>query len=138
MNTLIFRTIAPLITVVMIAFSIFVMLRGHNEPGGGFIGGLVAAAAIALVLLSDGAEAARRALVVPPLGLVGTGLGLAAASGLAALPGGGAYLEGVWTPWTLPVLGGIHFSSPLLFDTGVYLLVTGMTCAILFGLQEEE
>ena len=48
MNTLIFRTIAPLLVVVMLVFSVFVTLRGHNEPGGGFIGGLIAASAIAM------------------------------------------------------------------------------------------
>ena len=51
MNSLIFRTIAPLLTAVMLVFSVFVLLRGHNEPGGGFIGGLIAASALTIYCL---------------------------------------------------------------------------------------
>ncbi len=57
MNTLIFRTIAPLLVVVMLVFSVFITLRGHNEPGGGFIGGLIAASAIAIYGMAAGPQA---------------------------------------------------------------------------------
>ena len=48
MNTLILRTVAPVVTSLMVLFSIFVLLRGHNEPGGGFIGGLIAVSALSI------------------------------------------------------------------------------------------
>ena len=67
MNTVIFRTIAPAIVVVMLVFSIFVLLRGHNEPGGGFIGGLIAASAITIFGMASGAKHVRWALVFDPL-----------------------------------------------------------------------
>ena len=73
MSTLIFRTIAPVITVLMITFSVFVMLRGHNEPGGGFIGGLIAASAIAIYGIASGPDTVRRALKADPLAYAGFG-----------------------------------------------------------------
>ena len=62
MNTLIFRTIAPLIAAVMVVFSVFVLLRGHNDPGGGFIGGLIAASAVAIYGMASGVGAVRKLL----------------------------------------------------------------------------
>lgn len=138
MPSLILRTATRPLSALILLFSVFLMLRGHNEPGGGFIGGLVAAGAFALILLSDGPDAARRALRVQPLRLVASGLALAAASGLVALAIGGAYLQGSWSNVVIPVLGGIHVSTVLVFDVGVYLVVAGMTSSILFGLAEER
>ena len=68
MNTLIFRTMAPYLTSLMLLFSVFVLLRGHNEPGGGFIGGLIAASAFAIYGIAFGVPEVRRALRFPPAG----------------------------------------------------------------------
>ena len=85
MRTLIFRTIAPALTSLMLLFSVFVLLRGHNDPGGGFIGGLIAVSAIAIYGIAFGVAAARRALHFHPLAIAGAGLLLSAASGLPSL-----------------------------------------------------
>ncbi len=61
MRTIIFRTIAPYLSALMVLFSIFVLLRGHNEPGGGFIGGLIAASALAIFGIACGVASVRRA-----------------------------------------------------------------------------
>jgi len=132
MNTLIFRTIAPLLTVVMLVFSVFVLLRGHNEPGGGFIGGLVAAAALAIYGIAMGAEAAKRALRVDPMALAGIGLGLAALSGMLSLPFEVPFLTGLWADWL-----GVTVSTPMMFDIGVYLVVFGVLSALALGLEED-
>nr|WP_272210620.1 MnhB domain-containing protein [Marinicella sp. W31]MDC2876521.1 MnhB domain-containing protein [Marinicella sp. W31] len=66
MNTLIFRTAAPFLSALMMLFSIFVLLRGHNAPGGGFIGGLIAASAIAIFGIASGVAAVRRAVFFIP------------------------------------------------------------------------
>jgi multicomponent Na+:H+ antiporter subunit B len=136
MNTLIFRTIAPLITVVMVAFSIFVMLRGHNEPGGGFIGGLIAAAAIAIYGIAVGPGAARRGLKADPLAYAGFGVALAGASGLLSAVWDLPYLTGLWTYFKL---GGteIAVSTPMVFDIGVYLTVFGTISAAALALESE-
>ena len=86
MRTLIFRTIAPGLTSLMLLFSVFVLLRGHNDPGGGFIGGLIAVAAFAIYGIAFGVPVARRALHFHPLAIAGAGLFLAAASGCCRWP----------------------------------------------------
>jgi multicomponent Na+:H+ antiporter subunit B len=133
MNTLIFRTIAPLLTVVMLVFSVFVLLRGHNEPGGGFIGGLIAAAALAIYGIAMGPEAAGRALRVDPMALAGAGLVLAALSGMLSLPFEVPFLTGLWGDWL-----GVTVSTPMVFDIGVYLVVFGVLSALTLGLEAGE
>jgi len=126
------RFLVPL----MLLFSLFLLVRGHNEPGGGFVGGLVAATAIALVLLSEGLGEARRLLRVDPLALVAAGLLVALASGIPPLLRGWPYMTGLWLKVPLPVVGKV--GSPVIFDVGVYLVVLGIVLAILFALAEEE
>lgn len=133
MNTLIFRTVAPLLTVVMLVFSVFVLLRGHNEPGGGFIGGLIAAAAIAIYGIAMGPAAAQRALRVEPMALAGMGLGLAVLAGMLSLPFDLPFLSGLWGEWF-----GVTVSTPLVFDIGVYLVVFGTLSAVTLGLEDGE
>jgi len=125
------RVLFPL----MLVFSVFLLVRGHNEPGGGFVGGLVAAIAFALVLLTDGEATARRALRVSPVRLIGVGLALAVLAGVPPLLRGEPYLRGLWLKTPLPVIGKL--GTPLLFDAGVYLVVLGITVAIVFALAEE-
>lgn len=126
------RLVAPLV----LAFSVFLFLRGHNQPGGGFVGGLVAATAFALVLLVDGLETARRLLRLPPVSILAAGLLVALASGLPPLLAGRPYMTGTWLGFRLPVLGKL--GSPVVFDAGVYLVVLGVVLAILFALAEDE
>jgi multicomponent Na+:H+ antiporter subunit B len=136
MNTLIFRTIAPLLTVVMLVFSVFVLLRGHNEPGGGFIGGLVAASAIAIYGMAVGADAARRALRFDPLAIAGAGVVLAAGAGLLSMLVGVPFLTGLWASFSVGATE-VSVSTPMVFDIGVYLVVLGAVAAIALGLEEE-
>jgi multicomponent Na+:H+ antiporter subunit B len=127
---------ARLLVPLMLLFSVFVLVRGHNEPGGGFVGGLVAATAFAFVLLSEGLGKARRLLRVDPLALLAAGLLVALASGVPPLLRSWPYMTGLWLKAPLPVLGKV--GSPVVFDAGVYLVVLGIVLAILFALAEEE
>jgi multicomponent Na+:H+ antiporter subunit B len=136
MNTLIFRTIAPLLTVVMLVFSVFVLMRGHNEPGGGFIGGLVAASAIAIYGMAVGAEAARRALRFDPIAIAGAGVLLASLAGLVSLLLGVPFMTGLWASFSVGDTE-VALSTPMVFDIGVYLVVLGAVAAIALGLEEE-
>lgn len=139
MDSLILRTAARIIAPLQLAFSIVLLLRGHNDPGGGFIGGLVAGCAVALLGVSHGMARARRLLRVRPQTLIGLGLLCAVASGLPALLGGQPYMTGLWggSVETL-VVGKLKFGTPLLFDTGVYLVVAGITALMVFTMTEES
>ena len=134
--SLILRTGARLLLALLLVFSVFELLRGHNEPGGGFIGGLLAASGFALYMLAFDAGAARKLLRVNPMTLVGGGLLVAAASGAAALFKGRPFLTGLWYPHPVPGIGKI--STVLLFDVGVYLVVLGTALIVVFTLAEEE
>ncbi len=136
MNTLIFRTIAPLLTAVMLVFSVFVLLRGHNEPGGGFIGGLVAASAIAIYGMAVGPDAARRALRFDPIAIAGAGLLVASLAGLMSMLLGVPFMTGLWASFMVGATE-VSVSTPMVFDIGVYLVVLGAVAAIALGLEEE-
>lgn len=125
MNSIILRTSSRLVLPAAIVFSIYVLLRGHNEPGGGFIGGLIAAAGIAVHALPRGRDSLLRTLRVPPKALIGAGLMFALVSGLPALLLGTAYLT---HQWPFPVLG---LGTTLVFDVGVYLCVVGSVLTFL-------
>lgn len=137
MSSLILRTATRALEPLLLLFSIFLLVVGHNEPGGGFVGGLMAAAAFSLHALSHDAAAARRLLGVDPRTLVGAGLLLAL--GVAALPLGAGLplLTGIWTDVALPGFGLVKAGSPLLFDAGVYLLVAGVSLLMVLTLLEE-
>lgn len=138
MQTVILRTIVPLLTALMVLFSIFVLLRGHNQPGGGFIGGLIAASALSLYGMACGVDQARRAIVVHPIALAGFGAFLGGLSGLLSWPAGMPYLTGLW--WSLPLssVTTIDLSTPFFFDLGVWLVVVGAITSIAFALEERD
>jgi multicomponent Na+:H+ antiporter subunit A len=127
----IFRTAARLLMPLLLLFAVFLLLRGHNEPGGGFVGGLVAAAAFALYLVAYGVRSARRALPVKPMTMLGAGLLIAALSGVPAVLRGQPFLTAQWT------LGAVALGTPVLFDLGVFLVVAGVILMMLFSLAEE-
>ncbi|WP_108462125.1 MnhB domain-containing protein [Devosia naphthalenivorans] len=137
MNTVIFRTIAPLIVGTMLVFSVYICLRGHNEPGGGFIGGLIAASAIAVLGMSSGRDAARRALRFDPIAIAAAGVLLAASSGLLSLFTGSAFMTSIWLYLELGETT-VPLSTPMFFDIGVYLVVLGAISAIGLGLETDD
>ncbi|HWU16267.1 MAG TPA: Na(+)/H(+) antiporter subunit B [Devosia sp.] len=137
MNTVIFRTIAPLIVAIMLVFSVYVCLRGHNEPGGGFIGGLIAASALAIWSMAAGVEAARKALRVDPLALAGAGVFAAALSGLASAFTSSPFMTSIWLYLDLGDTT-VPFSTPMVFDIGVYFVVFGTISSIALALQSGE
>jgi multicomponent Na+:H+ antiporter subunit B len=137
-HSMILRVTARVLLPLLLLFSVFLFVRGHNEPGGGFVGGLVAASAWSLYAIAYSAAAARRALRVDPLLLIGGGLLLALATGLLGLLEAGAFLTALWTEITVPGLGSLALGTPVLFDLGVYLVVLGVALTIILALAEEE
>ena len=137
MNTVIFRTAAPLIVATMLVFSVYICLRGHNEPGGGFIGGLIGAASIAVFGMASGVPAVRRALKVDPLALAGFGVLLAGFAGIMSLFIDAPFLTAIWLYLDMGETV-VPLSTPLFFDIGVYLVVFGTISAIALALEDES
>lgn len=137
MRTVIFRSIAPYLTSLMLLFSIFVLLRGHNEPGGGFIGGLIAASALAIYGIACGVAPVRRAIYFHPMAISAFGLFMGAAAGVLSVFSSVPFMTGLWI---YPKLFGVEIalSSVLVFDIGVYLVVVGAIASIALALEERD
>lgn len=138
MQSLILRTAGHFLLPLLLLFSLFLLFRGHNEPGGGFIAGLVAAAAVVLYLFSMDIASARRVLRVDPRSLLGSGMLLAVLSGVPGVFRGQPFFTAQWWEVTVPGLGMVKLSSVLLFDIGVYLVVVGAVLTIMLTLAEAE
>ncbi len=139
MKSVIFRTGARAVVPLLVLVSVLLVVRGHNEPGGGFVGGLLCASAFSLIALAEGVAAARRLLRIEPLRLVGIGLLTALASSLPALFAGKPIFTGVWfSIQLLDQVAPTKVGTPLLFDVGVYLAVVGVTLAMVFTLEEGD
>lgn len=136
MTSLLLRTAARLLMPLLLLFAVFLLLRGHNEPGGGFVAGLVVAMALVLHAGAFGVPASRRVLRVAPTHLLGGGLLVALASGLMAPLQGSAFMRAVWT--RVPMgRAPVDIGTPLLFDLGVCLVVIGFVLTIVFTLAED-
>ena len=137
MNSVILVAGTRLVVAILLVFSVFMLLRGHNEPGGGFIGGLIGATGFVLYAVACGTEAARGALRVAPERIAMVGLGIALLAGVAAVLFGDAFFTGQWL-----FLGateddkGLPLSTVLVFDVGVYLVVMGAILSLAFALEE--
>jgi len=137
MISLILRTTTRFLLPLLLLFSIFLLMRGHNEPGGGFVAGLVAAAAYALYSIAFDVTMARRALWIDPHTLVGIGLLTAAGSATLSLLVDKPFMTGQWSIFVVPGLDKVELGTPVLFDVGVFLVVIGVTLMIIFTLAEE-
>lgn len=121
----------------ILAFSVYLLFAGHNQPGGGFSGGLVAGVLVVLVWAAGGLETVQRILPIRSSALVGAGLVLAAGTGFVPLLLGGGFLESDYVEAALPLIGDVKLVSPLAFDTGVYLVVLGMSVGLVRALGED-
>lgn len=137
MNGPIFRAVAPPLCAAMLIYSVFVLLRGPDAPGGGFAGGLIAVSALAVYGLATDARALRRALVIDPVVLAGLGLLLGCLAGLLSLAAGAPFLTGlradIGTGDT-----AVALSTPLLLDVCVYLVVVGTLSSAALALADRD
>lgn len=139
MNSLLLTTLARGLFSVFIAIALYLLYRGHNEPGGGFIGGLVAAVAFALIAKGMGTEKAKQTLKYKPLTFVVIGMSCALLSGLIALINDQSWMTGQW--WFISATQsytGAPLSTVLLFDVGVFFIVLGSTLYFFFSLEDAD
>ena len=131
MNSIILKAATRILAGIVFMFAIYLLWRGHHEPGGGFIAALVASTGFALIAVSEGPGVVRRGLFVAPQDLIGAGIAVSITAGLLPMLKQQPFLTGVWWPVHDPVLG-----TPLLFDIGVFLVVLGAILTVLLSLEE--
>ena len=135
MTSTILQTATRVLMPLLLLFAVFLLLRGHNQPGGGFVGGLVVASSFVLYSIAFGIDAARRAVLVRPGTLLGVGLLVALTSGLPAVVVGQPFMTAQWTEIRVGTTA-VALGTPLVFDVGVFLAVIGVVLTIVFTLAE--
>lgn len=133
MRSSILQTATRYLLPILLLFSVFLLLRGHYDPGGGFVGGLVASIAFVLHSFANGTDATMTLLGRKPLSLIPMGLGIAALSVMAPMLWGLPPMTGLWVEGKLPIIGSL--GTALFFDIGVYLVVVGVVLTILFTIS---
>lgn len=130
-HSLIFATTAHIVAALMLVFSLYLLLRGHNSPGGGFIGALIAVIGLSLLMFAESPGYVRERLYYSPFGISMFGIALSALSGVVSLLFGLPYLTGLWWKEVLPL------GTPLVFDVGIYLAIIGGVMGTLLHVNEE-
>ncbi|MBN1768713.1 MAG: Na+/H+ antiporter subunit B [Prolixibacteraceae bacterium] len=134
MKTVILHTTVKLMMPLFFLFSVFLLFRGHNLPGGGFIGGLLAAIALFLHSMVFGVNVTTKSYRLNPRKLMAGGLFVALIAVLVSVFMGLPLFSGVWSDIQLPLIGKL--GTPMLFDVGVYLVVVGVVLNITFVLTK--
>jgi multicomponent Na+:H+ antiporter subunit B len=141
MNTVILRTSAKVLVPLALVFAMFIYFKGHQTPGGGFVGGLVASVALIVHRMSQGARSMNRMLPVPERLMIATGLLLAVGTGAGAMLFGLPFFTSAHGYLHLPPVNGQSYdfawATVMAFDFGVFLVVTGVVVGIINTISEE-
>ena len=131
----IFRTVAAALFFLINIFALYLLWRGHNLPGGGFIAGVGTGLSFVLLALAFGVERAQQALRADPVRIAAVGLVVAFATAVVPVLIGEPLLKHWnWKLTDMPVIGDLAVGTPLVFDVGVFLVVVGVTCKLVFVL----
>jgi len=136
MPSLILKTATRLLVGLILTFSVYLLMRGHNAPGGGFAAALVASTGFALFAIAEGPVVVRGALRIAPQKIVMSGLSLALVSGLVALVVDRPFLTGIWWIRESGQAPALAIGTPLFFDIGVFLAVLGTILTLILALEE--
>ncbi|SDY50303.1 multicomponent Na+:H+ antiporter subunit B [Evansella caseinilytica] len=137
-NFLLLHTITRIVTFIILSFSIFLFFAGHNNPGGGFIGGLMTAAALLLLYISFDMKTIKVVLPFDYSKIIAVGLLIAIGTGLNSLFHGDAFLTQYFDYFDVPVLGEIELTTALPFDLGVYLVVVAVALLTIITIAEDD
>nr|WP_040980856.1 Na(+)/H(+) antiporter subunit B [Oceanobacillus jeddahense] len=137
-NNMMLQTLARLIILIVLSFSIYLLLAGHNSPGGGFIGGLMTASAILILYLSFGLNSIKKVIRFDYIKIIGIGLLFASVTGVISMVFGFPYLKQFFDYFTLPILGEVELTTALPFDLGVYFVVLASALAIILTIAEDD
>ncbi|WP_099158192.1 Na(+)/H(+) antiporter subunit B [Virgibacillus ndiopensis] len=137
-NDLILRTTTSLIAFILLGFAIYLLLAGHNSPGGGFVGGLMTASAFVLMYMSYGIETVKKILPINFRTLIPIGLLIAVVTGVGSFAFNEPFLSHTFGYFTFPLFGEIELATAMLFDIGVYVTVLGVTMTIILTIANDQ
>lgn len=137
-SDVILQTAAKVLVFIIMIYSVYILFAGHNNPGGGFIGGLITASALTLLYLAFDVETVRDIIPVDFKIIGAIGVMLALLTGLSSIFFGEAFLFQYYEYKTLPILGKTGIGTALVFDLGVYMAVIGTTMTIIRSISEDE
>ncbi|MFZ3577719.1 Na(+)/H(+) antiporter subunit B [Virgibacillus sp. DJP39] len=137
-NDLILRTTTSLIAFILLGFAVYLLLAGHNAPGGGFVGGLVTSGAILLMYMSYGIEAVEKILPVNFKMLIPVGLLIALSTGIGSFIFQVPFLSQTYGYFTIPIFGKIELATAMIFDLGVFITVLGVTITIILSIANDQ
>jgi multicomponent Na+:H+ antiporter subunit B len=136
MRNIILEKIVSAFLKVMLLFSIYLLVRGHNNPGGGFIAAIIASSGFTFYAIIFGTASVEKMLKLSTQQWSGIGLLLVFIAAILPLFFSPEVLTGLWIPDSFPVIGFLHLGTPLLFDTGVFIVVTGVILTIILSIME--
>lgn len=138
MNSLILQIASKYLKAILLIVGVIALFRGHNHPGGGFIGGLIAALSIVYGSLAYTSKQMRKRLRIQPEGYIGMGLLLIVLSFIPSIIKTESLMKGVWVTLDVPLISEIKLGTPFLFDVGVFFTVIGVVLMFLFTLSIKE
>jgi multicomponent Na+:H+ antiporter subunit B len=138
MNSVILQIAQRYVRLLLLSFAVYALLRGHNHPGGGFIGGLLAGLSIVMKGFAFSIEQIKNQMKFSTQGFMGTGLGLILLSSIPSMLSGKEFMTGRWLVIPLPVIGELKLGTPLMFDVGVFFTVIGVILMFLFSLKKDS
>lgn len=136
MQSLILSVASKFLFPLLLLFSFFILFRGHNEPGGGFIAGLIASNSFVLYTFANGIKKSKDVFRIHPSYLVPSGLLIITISGIMPMFKGLPFMTSIWTMVELPVIEAP--GTPFLFDMGIFIIVIGSILTIVFTIIEER
>ncbi|UOE95616.1 Na(+)/H(+) antiporter subunit B [Alkalihalobacillus sp. LMS39] len=137
-NNVMLHTITRIVTFIILIFSVYLFFAGHNNPGGGFIGGLMTASALLLLYLGFDMGSIKKALPINFTTMIAAGLLISLLTGIASMFRGDPFLTQYFDYFQLPILGETELTTALPFDLGIYLVVVGIALLIILTIGEDE
>jgi len=137
-NDVILQTVTKIASFIILLFSFHLFFAGHNNPGGGFIGGLMTASSLVLLLLAYDLKTVQNILPVNFIYVAAVGLFISISTGIGSFLFGAQFLSHAFDYFNLPLLGKTELATAVLFDIGVYLVVVGVTMTIIQTIGERE
>ncbi|WP_252504566.1 Na(+)/H(+) antiporter subunit B [Sporosarcina sp. Marseille-Q4943] len=136
-NDVILQTVTKIVVFIILTFGVELFLSGHNNPGGGFIGGLVLSSAFVLLYLVHDIETVHKGIPFDFKKVAALGALLAVGTGIGSVLFGNEFLTQAFGHFTLPVFGETELSTVIVFEAGVALTVVGVVVTIISTISED-